>query len=457
MKTKILLLLLSVVLFAQPSTAQLPAALQQHLQDTLNHMKAQYKFKGLQAAVNYKNIGTWKGAAGDSYDGVPMADNMLIGIGSNTKTFVSAMMLKLYENGQVDLDDSIGNWIQGYAHINGAITIRQILNHTSGIFSYTEDPHFWDSVNLNMNKTWTKEEILHDFVDTPDFAPGASWNYSNTNYIIAGIIEEAVTGRPAYQLLRDSILNPLQLNETFFPPYETVTLPYAHYWTYIGNNYIEDASPYLSEELYSIANTAGGLVSTASDDAKFWQALFNGDIIKKSTLNNEMLQWVNLSSTIGYGLGIFKERYLGNTVFDHGGTWVGQINSNLMDTTRGIAITVLSNQDSLSNTFTEKVVTALYKVLLSNTPTAVSNINIAANENRFYPNPAKYQLFLLSQSHGAKTISISGIDGKEIFSRQFPAGQPVQIDLSNFYTGLYIATIIENGQMTDRQKIQIIK
>ncbi|PZF72430.1 serine hydrolase [Taibaiella soli] len=457
MRTKLLLLLLTISMLAQRSSAQLPASLQQHLQDTLNHMQALYKFKGLQAAVNYKNIGNWKGSSGVSQDGVPMADNMLIGIGSNTKTFVSAIMLKLYEDGQVNLTDTIGTWIQGYANINGAITIKQILNHTSGIFSYTEDPHFWDSVNLNMNKIWTKEELLHDFVGTPDFAPGASWNYSNTNYIIAGIIEEAITGRQMYQLLRDSIFNPVQLNETFFPPYETVTLPYAHYWTYIGHNYIEDASPYLSEELYSIANSAGGIVSTASDDAKFWQALFNGDIIKKSTLNNEMLQWVNISSTIGYGLGIFRERYLNNTVFDHGGTWVGQINSNLMDTARGIAITVLSNQDSLSNTFTEKVVTALYKVLLTNAPTAVNTINIAASENLFYPNPAKDQLFLKSADNKTKTVSITSIDGKEVFSRQFNAGQSVHIDLSNFYTGLYIATIIEDGQITDRQKIQIIK
>jgi len=454
MKTKFLLLLVTIALMAQRTTAQLPASLQQHLQDTLEHMKTLYKFKGLQVAVNYKNIGTWEGVTGEGDYNTPLTSDKMIGIGSNTKTFVSTMMLKLYEDGLVDLDDSIGNWIQGYNHINGAITIRHILNHTSGIFSYTSANRLNDSILADMTRIWTKEEILHDFVDTPDFAPGTSWNYSNTNYIIAGIIEEAVTGRPLYQLLRDSIMTPNGLTHTFFPPYETPTAPYASTWTDQGFGYEFISWP---PELYSIPNSAGGIVSDALDNTKFWQALFNGDIIKKSTLNSQMLQWVNLSSTVGYGLGIFKERYIGNTIFSHGGTWVGQINSNLMDTARGIAITVLSNQDSLSNPYTEKVVAALYKVLLTNAPTAVNNISAVANENLFYPNPATDVLMLKNTDNTAKTISILSIEGKEVFNQQFSAGQPVHIDLSNFYTGMYIAIVLEKDKVVNKQKIKIIK
>lgn len=456
MKTRFLLLIFAISFFATEVKAQLPVTLEQHFQDTLDHMRSLYHFKGLTAAVSYKNAGTWKGAAGDSYDGTPMATDMLVGIGSNTKTFVSTIMLKLYEDGLVDLSDTIGTWLQGYANINGAITIKQVLNHTSGIFSYTEHPDFADSVNTNPSKVWTKEEILHDFVQAPDFAPGTNWNYSNTNFIIAGIIEEAVTGRQVYQLIRDSILTPNQLNETFFPPYETATLPYAHFWTNIGNGYLEDWAMPL--ELYSIANSAGGMVSTASDNTKFWQALFNGDIIKKSTLNDEMLHYVSITPSIGYGLGIFKEVMLGHVIFDHGGTWIGQINSNLMDTTRGIAITVLSNQDSLENDYTEKVVAALYKVALTQQSTAVNTVNANAIDYTFYPNPAKDFLYLSTTDNKTKTVIVSAMDGRVIFNQQFNAGQPVSVSLQNISSGIYAVTVMnEKSFVVNKQKIEVIR
>jgi len=433
MKQKITLSIL-LLLSCHIALAQVPPALQQKLQDTLNYMKTTDHYKGLSVSVGYKSLGIWKSAVGESAPGVNLSTDDLIGIGSNTKTFISAMMLKLVESGQVHLTDTIGTWMNGYPFVNGQITIRQVLNHTSGIASYTNNVDFWDSVNVDLNRLWTKPEIFTKFVTAPTFTAGSSWEYSNTNYLIAGYIEEQILGQPIHQILRDSIINPLSLTHTFFPPYETATFPYAQVYTDLGLGYTFWMFPY---NLNTTADAAGALVSNAEDNTKFWQALMKGQIIKKSTLKDSMLNWVTLSSTFGYGLGIMKAKYFGNTVFSHGGTWIGQLNSNLADTTRDIYITVLSNQDSLDNSRTEEVVAALYKVVLDYVPTAV--VDIHSNSSlAVYPNPANDLVYIKHQS-AIHSISVSDMSGKLIYQEKIlsPSKQ-VQLNVKNYKDGVYL-------------------
>lgn len=432
--------------------AQLNPSLEQRLQDTLNDMQAQYHFKGLSAAVSVRNVGTWSGTTGISYEGQPLTTDMLIGIGSNTKTFVSALMLKLHENGQVMLDDTIGTWIQGYNNINGQVTVRQLLNHTSGIYNYTNHPHLNDSIVVDLNRIWTKPEMLHYFVNAPDFAPGTGWNYSNTNYLLAGLIAEIVTGRPVHSLIRDSILTPNQLTHTYFPPHETVNDTFAHYWSDMGSGYMEDV--FFPYNLYSVPDAAGCMVSTAADHVKFLQALFAGNIIRKTTIRNEMMQWVSPSTTT-YGLGLFREQVLGNIIFSHGGTFLGQISSNLMDTNRNIAICVLSNQDSLSNPFTEKVVAALYKIMLTPVTAVPGSPELSAA--RFYPNPARGMLYLKDEGNREKVVTLTAMDGRRVYSRKYDAGERVAVDLQSLIPGLYLAELRDDRGPVCRQTIQVVQ
>lgn len=450
MTAKKLLTLLIALTVSSQLRAQLFPSLQQRLQDTLNYMQAHYHAKGLTASVAVNNVGIWEGAAGESHDGVSLTPGMLIGIGSNTKTFVSALLLKLYENGQLGLDDTIGTWIQGYANISGQVKVRQLLNHTSGLFDYTLHPHLNDSLVMDISRIWTKPEMLHYFVNTPDFAPGTGWNYSNTNYLLAGLIAEQVTGRPIHALIRDSILTSNQLNHTFFPPYESLTDTLAHFWSDQGAGYMMDL--FLPVNFYSVPDAAGGMVSTAGDNARFWQALMNGQIIKKTTLRNEMMQWVS-PQLFTYGLGLFREQYFGKVVFSHGGTFLGQICSNLADTSRGITISVLSNQDSLSNDYTEKVVAALYKIM--QTPVTAVPGTPELQVARFYPNPARRMLYLKDGGNKEKTIIISAMDGRRVFSRSYVAAEPVVIDLQSLVPGLYVAELREGEGQTCKQVLQV--
>lgn len=438
MNTKFLFIvpiIVSLFLFNSTS-AQLPADLQQKLQDTLVHMKNLYHFKGLSASVSYKSTGVWKSALGESADGVNLTTDDLIGIGSNTKTFVAAMMLKLVENGQVHLYDTIGSWISGNPNINGQITIRQLLNHTSGIASYTNNNDFWDSMSADMNRIWSKQEILAKFVTTPSFPVGTNWEYSNTNFIIVGLIEEQLTGKPVYQILRDSIFNPLALDHTFFPPYESPTYSYAQVYTDLGAGYTFWNFPFA---LNSSADAAGAIVSNAEDNTKFWKALFNGQIIKKSTLVDSMLHWTPVSSAISYGLGIMKEKYFGNTVFSHGGTWIGQINSNLVDTNRNIFITVLSNQDSLDNVYTDKVVAALYKVMLNYVPTAVTDFDHTNSNLVLYPNPASDYVYVENNLLDINHLSLYDMNGREVYHEVVDrSSKQIQLNVNKLANGMYI-------------------
>lgn len=436
------LLLLSVLLcfgLHLSLKAQMPMNIQLALQDTLQDLGAGYKFKGLTVAVK-NNYGSWASTYGESHAGTPLDTNMLIGIGSNTKTFISVCILKLVQNGQLSLNDSIGTYIPTYPNVNGAVTIKQLLNHTSGIASYTGNQNFWNVFNMNVSKLWSKDEILSFYVTTPSFAPGASWEYSNTNYLIAGLILENKLSKPVHEIIRDSILTPLGMTKTFFPPYETATQTYAHFWSDInGDNLLDEVCDWnssgnsiLPAELNSCADAAGALVSTPSDITRFWSGLMNGQLITKSTLVNEMLQWTSIGGTSSYGLGIFKDIYFGNVVFDHGGTWIGQIHSNVADTTRGIYISVLSNQDSLMNTYTDKVVKALYKTMLSTYPTNTTSVNSTATLT-CYPNPVLSTLHLTSDE-AIQYVTLHTITGKQVLESEFKN----TLDISGLPSGIYL-------------------
>lgn len=434
--------------------AQLPLSVQQRLQDTLNYLRSHDDYVGLSACASVKGKGLWKGTAGVSEPGVPLTTDMLIGIASNTKPFVSAMMLKLEEDGLVSIHDTIGTWIQGYDNIDGAITIAQILSHLSGISDILQYPTFEDSISQNFSRIWTKEELLHDFVGAPYFAAGAGWHYSNTNYIIAGIIEEQITGRPIDELLRDSIFIPLHLNHTFYPPQQTPTYPRAQTW-YNANN-----PPYnFPLEFYSVESSAGGIIANPEDVVHFWEGLFEGAIIKKTTLNTQMLHlFASNANGGGYGLGINKGFYtidgVQHPVYSHGGTWMGELNENLVDTANGITIDVLTNESSLGNEKLREVVAAIYKILLDET-TSIAEVPERALLN-CYPNPAHDILHIPNKEGNLKTIQLFDLKGKMLFKHFVTPGvTPILLNVRKFEPGTYVLKVQTNSNIEENEKIMI--
>lgn len=438
-------------------SAQLPTGIQARLQDTLNALYHQYNFKGLSVAVSYKDFGVWTAAAGVSDEQTNLSPDHLIGIGSNTKTFISALLLKLSEHNQINLNDTIGTWVSGFPNINGAITIKQLLNHTSGIADYLENQAITDSLNVNPDRFWQRNELLQ-LTPVPYFNPGASIEYSNTNYLLAGYIAEEVTGRPIHELLRDSIYVPAGLQHSYFPPFEPVTDQYAGFWTDLtGDDVLDNGMNWnqpgsiLPVNINTVARDAGAIVATAADVVLFWRALLEGNIISMQTLNTKMFQPSGFGNqNSDYGMGVFMEKYRGNRTFSHGGTWIGQINSNMNDTLNDIYIAVLSNQDSLDNDYTQRVVEALYDVLYNTQTTSTTDLS-TQRKIALFPNPTSGNISI-SGLMGKETITIYSSIGKQLKRIQCTVPQ-IMIQLQEFSNGTYYLQITGSGGLIDTHKV----
>ena len=212
-----LMLLVSCAAFGNQNGTKNPLRdikLANALQSALEEGTSTQRAVGASASLYISDACRWVGTTGNTRPepAVPIEAEMLFGFGSITKTFVAAIILQLFDEGRLSLDDSLGKWIDDYPNIDSSITIRQLLNHGSGIYNYT-DSDFWNKVNANTDHVWTPSEILAQVKPPPSigFSPP---RYSNTNYILLGMIVEAVTGSSFEQELQQRIIGPLQLDST---------------------------------------------------------------------------------------------------------------------------------------------------------------------------------------------------------------------------------------------------
>jgi D-alanyl-D-alanine carboxypeptidase len=189
MKKHYFIFILCIVGFNRLRAQTLDSLLASKMQNTIDSMRLATNLKGISACVLYPGKGMWEGVSGISHNGQPIATGMLFGIGSNTKLFTGVLLLKLAQNNVIRLDDSIYKYLPTYNYINPHITIRQLLNHTSGLFDIISTPGYMDSILSNPNRLYTPTELM-SWLGPPLFAPGKGWNYCNTNYILAGMIAE---------------------------------------------------------------------------------------------------------------------------------------------------------------------------------------------------------------------------------------------------------------------------
>ncbi|MFJ3790794.1 serine hydrolase domain-containing protein [Kitasatospora sp. NPDC090091] len=225
-------------------------------------------------------------------------------IASNTKSFVSTVLLQLEGEGRLSLDDSVEKWLPGVVRGNGndgrTITVRQLLNHTSGIYDPTTEPEFFAPYLERQDRdyVYTPREVIARAVrHKPLFAPGERWNYSNTNYLLAGLVIEAATHHSAPAEIRRRILDPLGLKDTSFPLTDpAIHGPHLHGYDLKGQD-VTRFSP-------SYDWTAGAMVSTVDDLARFHRALFAGKLLRPAQ-QRELLTTVQFPDMrAAYGLGV---------------------------------------------------------------------------------------------------------------------------------------------------------
>jgi D-alanyl-D-alanine carboxypeptidase len=250
-------------------------------------------------------------------------------IGSNTKTFMSTLALQLVDQHQLSLDAPVSKYLPGVVPNGQNITVRMLLNHTSGLFNYTADDTFFPEMMKDPQRVFTAAELLAvAFKHAPDFAPGTSWNYSNTNYVLIGQILQKQTGRTLPELVQQRIARPLGLKHTYFAdPRATNTGPgYAHGYAItfaVTPPAYDDTS---SWPIGGWADAAGAVISTNDDLSRFFSSLLGGKLFSRAQLN-QMKTTVPLPAEFpikgSYGLGLFKIKSPCGTVYGHGGDTLG--------------------------------------------------------------------------------------------------------------------------------------
>ncbi len=349
--------------------APLPAEYLTRLKIVLDSTCKALDIKGASVAVLVPNTGIWKAAYGESHTSVPINSDMIFTIGSNTKTYVAALMMKLHEKGLLNISDTIGKWIVNKPYVDGKITIKQLLNHTSGLGDFSYNPLFIEAIKADFYRIWQPEEA-YPYFEPPYFTtPGSSYQYSDQNTVLAGIIIEKITQKPLKFSMRELILAPAGLNNTVYYPFESTTLTIPHSWSadYNNSGILEDLDEnygYSRIAFCSADNAAGGMLSTAEENVRFWNSLMNGKIINRNSLELMKQFGPTQSPAFQYGLCLVQtpNAYNGRTILSHNGYVPGSVNDNGYDIESGVCISVLTNQDKYLDL--SPVLSALHKVTL---------------------------------------------------------------------------------------------
>jgi D-alanyl-D-alanine carboxypeptidase len=270
--------------------------------------------------------GIWTAATGvaDLRSGRPMRPEDRFRAGSQTKTFVATVVLQLVGEGRLSLSDTVERWLPGILPYGDRITVRQLLNHTAGVPDYALIPKrdLYQGIRF---RSWTPRELVALVADQPQLFPaGSVWSYSNTNYVLAGLIVEAVTGHSLRAELARRIFRPLRLRDTYFPVnFPFLVGPHARgYSLDLDDDLNPIEGPLLDVTVFNPSGiwATGNLVSNEQDLARFYRGLLGGRLLSGALLA-EMKRPFPVFPGFGYGLGLFVVDTPCGTVFGHeGGT-----------------------------------------------------------------------------------------------------------------------------------------
>jgi len=310
---------------ATPVSGSLASQLSAPLGEVLDQQRTSLNIPGISAAIIFPDGSMW--SAGSGLAEVSPARNVSTDTpfvaGSITKTFVAATIMQLADEGQLSLDDPLSNWVADFPRA-GQISLRMLLSHTSGVFNLYEDGDYYRLVVRHSHRTWTPQDVLDNLVEAPYCDPGACYHYSNTGFILLGLVIEAQTNKPLGTVFRERLFAPLGLNATYFqgdgPPPASSARGYRA--SKAGNVAIDDGSSYRpTQSEGTVIWAAGGIVASARDIARWARALYGGDVISADSLA-QMTDFVLRPQPQGgyYGLGTRMRSFDGISMEGHTGT-----------------------------------------------------------------------------------------------------------------------------------------
>ena len=328
--------------------------LRSQLQAELDRTRIRLGIPGASVTILLPDGTEWTGTSGlaDVRRATAVTPDTAFALGSVSKTYTSAIILGLVGDGRINLDAPVRRYLPDAA-VNPRITVRQLLDHTSGLYDYFLNPSIDKALLAKRNAPWTTKQTLR-FVGKPYFPPGRGWHYSNTNYLYLGLIAERVTGMPLAAALRTRLFKPLALDGTWYQAAEKPRTALAHGYRFaapkVGGPAIDlsDGSavaPFTS--VVTAAAGAGSIAATSSDVAHWARALYSGAVLGPQ-MTAEMLGDVSRTAAyrppVPYGLGVQSTVIDGRLAVGHSGRLLGFRASMRYLPSYDLTITVLTNQ-----------------------------------------------------------------------------------------------------------------
>jgi len=329
-----------------PTPASLAEAHASALQETLEQQLELRRIPGAAAVVTFPDGSRWTGQAGlasISPREEVSADTGFV-VGSITKTFVAALVLQLDEEGVMELDAPLSRWVPDYPRAR-RISLRQLLNHTAGVFNHFEHPLYESLVFGRPDHEWEPQEILDEFRRPPYFAPGEGFHYSNTGFVLLGMAIEAATGEQLGDELERRFFRPLGLQETHLQAgsaepgsaHGYLRSPNGHRHVSASGNYRP------SRSAATVAWAAGAIVSSAEDIADWAEALYSGDVLEQESLA-QLTDYLYSPYPRGtYALGTRTRLVQGARAFGHTGSLRGYMAAMWRFPDESVTVVTLSN------------------------------------------------------------------------------------------------------------------
>ncbi len=338
-----------------PSDAQL--ALRARLQSTLDRVRAKLAVPGVSVTILFPDGSSWSGASGyaDVAAKTPVTPGTAFAIASMSKTFTSALVLQLVGEGKLKLDAPAASLVPAGLPIklDRRITVAMLLDHTSGLADYFLNPKIDRALRGSPTRAWTATDALR-YVGKPLSPPGRAWHYSNTNYLLLGLIAERVTGKPIADSIRARFFEPLGLDDTWYQAAEKSRAPLADGYRVTSTKPtarpadLADGSgvaPFRS--VVTAAAGAGSIAGTSADIAHWARALYGGDVlgpVGTGLLLSDFTKTTNYVPGVSYGYGVQALTVDGHPSLGHSGKLLGFRGAVRHFPVDGITIAVLTNQ-----------------------------------------------------------------------------------------------------------------
>jgi D-alanyl-D-alanine carboxypeptidase len=292
-----------------------------------------YAIPGVSASIVFADGSVWNGHSGlaDVAARRPVTADTAFSVASVSKTFTAALIMRLVEDGRLTLETR-ARTILPTLRIDPAITVRQLLDHTSGLRDFYLNPRIDKALLAKRGQVWDATRSL-GYVGKPFARPGTSWHYSNTNYLVLGLLAEAVGRAPLADQLRRRFFEPLGLDHTWYQSAEAPRGPVAHGYRFTGKGLklpaidLSDGSrvvPFPS--LITASGGAGSIATSAGDLARWAAALYGGNVLSdasRASMVEDIARTARLKPAIPYGLGVQGIPVAGRSALGHSGRFLG--------------------------------------------------------------------------------------------------------------------------------------